>query len=59
MIMEIQVGSVRFQAVILQLSQTSILTGPHHLWLLFLVCTWRHGGHVGLQDNSVKSIQGI
>ena len=56
MIMEIQVGSARFQAVILQLSQTFILTGLHHLWLLFLVCTWRHGGHVGLQDNSVKSI---
>ena len=27
--------------------------------LLFLVCTWRHGGHVGVQNNSEKSLLGI
>ena len=25
----------------------------------FLVCTWRHGGHVGEQNNSEKSLLGI
>ena len=27
--------------------------------LQFLVCTWRHGGHVGVQNNGEKSLLGI
>ena len=29
------------------------------LWSLFLVFTWRHGGRVGVQNNSEKSLLGI
>ena len=28
-------------------------------WSVFLVCTWRHGGHIGVQNNGDRSLLGI
>ena len=45
-------------------SEHQVLNGSHIFVsitrvLLFLVCIWRHGGHVGVQNNGERSLLGI